>query len=123
MPHPGGDAVTGFRVQVMTPEGEWLEVTDPADPILAKVGEDFRARATARPVDVDDARVICRGCDATVGMLNAHSLGGLLSDHDRDCATHSWDGCTHDGVCYEKAGTTALLASARVPELENRSQS
>lgn len=51
---------TGFRLQVMTPAGEWVEVTDPADPILARVGEDFRARQSAPPGCDRRARVLPR---------------------------------------------------------------
>lgn len=111
---------TGFRLQVMTPAGEWVEVTDPADPILAKVGEDFRARQSSRPA-ATGPRVFCRGCHAPVATADAPGLGGLLTDHDIDCTWHSMTGCAHEGRCYEEAGTTALLASARGTELENRS--
>lgn len=113
---------TGFRLQVMTPAGEWVEVTDPADPILALVGEDFRNRQPVTP-QVERARVLCTGCGAAVASLNDLGLGSLLTDHDRECPSHSFTGrCTHDGSCYVTAGTTALLAPARGTELENRSQ-
>lgn len=112
---------TGFRLQVMTPAGEWVEVTDPADPILARVGEDFRNRAATRPA-VTGARVFCRGCHDAVATADDTALGGLLTDHDRACTWHSMTGCAHDGRCYEEAGTTALLAPARGTELENRSK-